>query len=42
MLTEISYKPSYSKGIDDIASAFYNPSMKHAISYDRISGYCGS
>lgn len=42
MLTEISYKPSYSKGIDDIASAFYNPSMKHAISYDRISGYFGS
>lgn len=42
MLTDISYKPSYSKGIDDIATAFYNPSMKYAATYDRVSGYFGS
>ena len=42
MLTDICYKPSYSKGIDDIASVFYNPSMKYATTYDRVSGYFGS
>lgn len=42
MLRDIEYKPSYSKGKDDIASSFYIPSMKCAISYDRISGYFSS
>ena len=35
MLRDVEYKPSYSKGIDDIASEFYIPSLRQSVSYDR-------
>lgn len=42
MLRDVEYKPSYSKGVDDIASEFYIPSLCQSISYDRITGYFSS
>lgn len=42
MLRDLTYKPSYSKELDDIANDFYIPSMLHAKTYDRISGFFGS
>lgn len=42
MLRDVEYKPSYSKGIDDIASEFYIPSLRQSVSYDRVTGYFSS
>lgn len=42
MLRELTFKPSYNKELDDIASDFYIPSMMHSQQYDRITGYFSS
>ena len=41
-LSELDIKYSYNKINNNIADEFYLPCMKHANSYDRISGYFGS
>ena len=41
-LREIQFKQAYHKPEDDIAAAFYLPSMAAAVRYDRAVGYFGS
>ena len=41
-LRNIPYKTSYSKDEDNIANAFYLPSMSASLRYDRATGYFGS
>lgn len=42
ILRDIHYKASYSKDEDNIAEAFYLPSMSASLRYDRATGYFGS
>ncbi len=41
-LRDIPYKASYSKDEDNIADAFYLPSLSASLRYDRATGYFGS
>lgn len=41
-LKELTLKPSYHKGQDDIANAFYLPCMSHSVGYDRAVAFFSS
>ncbi len=42
MFRNLDLKPVYNSQLDNIAEDFYNPVMKKAISFDRISGFFSS
>lgn len=39
---EFSFLPGYTKTRNDVYKEFYEPCMKNAVKYDRITGYFGS
>lgn len=41
-LRDLEFKVSYSSDADDLARSFYNPCLREAATYDRITGYFSS
>jgi superfamily II DNA or RNA helicase len=42
VLQDLTLKPSYESGVDDLVQDFYIPALRAAVSYDRIAGFFSS